>query len=320
MTSPEPSAKPNDARGSAPRLARHLARCAPCRDGLDAMSAQSHVLGRLGRGKSTAAGEGEAGADGEHHLVAEVLEACAEDGREKVADLLYEMACACRSLIPEDLKPGEVTKSPDWVEKLPVDVLGATATQMCGRVPNEGIASEEIPASIPNPTNAASAARSCLALLEQIEGSTGRRRVLEAGILQSEERFLEVIDALEPMLMESLPEWLWLGVRWHLTAALLRTRQFEKAAGVGEAALSARPNDRSLIFNTASAYAFLGDGNSFDRTCAEFSSCEAGMEDLDWWRALIADEAQELAAELGRTRQEILESFPLPTIAGGTDS
>lgn len=299
MTASQPSS------GAAPRLARHLARCTPCREGLDAMSAQRGVLATIGRAR------------GDAHLVDEVLAACAQDGREKLADLLYEMAHACVHLIPEDLAPGEVTKNPDPVKRLPVEVLIGTAAELCGRVPERGLDERNLPEGNPSPERAASIARTCLVLLEQVEGPSARRRFFEAVVSQFEGNHRRVIEQLSPMLSEELPEWLWLGVRWALIAAHLRREEYTSAAEFGEAALRVCPDDRALIYNTAAAYAGMGDGSAFDRTSHGFSSSRAYQEDLDWWQSFISDEADLLATELGRSRDSILQSLSLPSGAGG---
>jgi hypothetical protein len=156
---------------------------------------------------------------------------------------------------------------------------------------------------------AAKAARSCLAFLERVEGATGRQRFSEAYVAQVEADHDRVIELLKPMHEEPLPEWLWLGVRWALMAAYLRSERPREALSIGEQALQTCPSDRMLIFNTAAAFASLGDGDGFDRMCQRLSTSRAQCEDPGWWQSFVSDEANVMAVELGRSRESILRSL-----------
>lgn len=276
---------------SAPRLARHLARCAPCKESLDVLAAQGDALMRLGQ------------ADRSSRMVDRVLGACAEDGRELVADLLYEMARACLALAPEDKPEDESTKSPAIALVAMPSELASSIHRTASRIPSLKEVGDLLPSRNPSTQEAATLAKTCLAVLERVEGRSARRRYLEGRTAHYCGMNAEAIERLTPMLDEALPTWLWRNVRYSLMAALIRHGNAEAAARIGEVSLRTRPDDRMLLFNTATAYVSLGHHEAFDQKCRLFSASRADIDEgLDFWDAFLEDETRWIAARLGRDR------------------
>jgi RNA polymerase sigma factor (sigma-70 family) len=225
--------------------------------------------------------------------------------RAQLADLLYDMSVICTRLVPEDLEPGEVTKRPDPRDRLPIGVLAELATEVCARIPGGALYLLETPVEDPSPDQAAVVARTCLGVLEQVEGATIRRRFGEAFVAQAEADHERVISLLIPMCVEPMPEWWWLGVRWLIMAAYISSERPREAVEIGEQALRVCPTDRTLIFNTATAYSILGDDEGFDRTCAAFAASRPQCDDPEWWESFLADEIPGLAEDLGRDIEDV---------------
>jgi hypothetical protein len=302
MTPDHPDATPMDASGSAPELAQHLANCSPCRAELDILAAQRDVLTRVGNRPVK---------DGEH-LVARVLRVAAEEGNAKLADLLYMMARACVIAAPPVVPADEAVElDPTINPPVPIEGLRPQFDAMARRASTKP--NSALPTSTPSLERALEDAELCLRVLERLEGMSARRRYFEARIATRRGDSARVIDILTPMCSESLPRALWLAVRWHLSAAYLRSQRPSEAVDVCSEALKVCPEDHALLLNRAVADAALGNGERALEFCDRFSSSTEELQGgYAWWHATVEETADWLATQLEMDRSIVTRRLTLP--------
>jgi len=294
-----PRATPDPARRSGPKLARHLSRCVPCRGSLDALAAQANVLAVLGELPPRADGRRET-------LVERTLRVTADEGREVLADYLYHLARACLEVAVSGQSrtrdpvlhpsPG-VARCTSMVRKL--EARGSLGKQ--DPQGNQLLNAVDGPGSIKQ-------AEASLEVLKSLEGPSARARFLSARCAMFREDHGRAIAILTPMLELTVPGWLWLGIRWHLMCALLRSGRAAEALHVGQQALKSRPDDHTLLYNLATAHATLGDVRKFDQVVGLFAATPsvAGGQD---WPSIIALDAEWFAARTHRDKEQIVRAF-----------
>ncbi|MHC5211295.1 MAG: hypothetical protein ACYTG2_11305 [Planctomycetota bacterium] len=162
-----------DKEPSAPDVAGHVARCAPCSDALGALQTQRDAVQFLAGGEA-----GPATAD--RTAIEQILSATARTGREKLADLLYELAKACLIVLPDLERRIERKAEP---REAPV-VAGELRT-INSRLDSSrsGVSLDGVPTQTPEEARALAAADACLRILANVEGNTERQQLAYSQVL-----------------------------------------------------------------------------------------------------------------------------------------
>jgi tetratricopeptide (TPR) repeat protein len=223
-----------------------------------------------------------------------------------LADYVYHLARAClevaaasqtRTRDPALYPPPGVAQCSAMVKKL--DSRGSFAEQISQKT--------QLLEAISG-TGSIRQSESCIEVLRKLEGRSARADFLSARCSLLREDYARVVEILTPMLGMNVPGWLWLAIRWHLMSAFLRSGRASEALKIGQQAVKVRPEDRSLLYNLATAHASLGDEQGFDRVVTQFAT-SAAVDDGRNWRGIIELDADWFAARIDRSKEQILRAF-----------
>jgi tetratricopeptide (TPR) repeat protein len=268
-----------------------VARCAPCSDALSALQTQRDALQYLSVGETDDAAA--AVAPG-RTAIEEILSATARTGREKLADLLYELAKACLIVLP-DLKrrierKAEPREAPIVAGEL--RTINSRLEANWAAVPLDGV-----PERTPEEARALGAADACLRILENVEGSTERQQLAWSQVLLFQGHPAEAERVLGRLLRtEQLLRYRELAQR-NLMLSMIRQGKYAAAAESGEAALHERPDDAVVLFNLTVSYAHLVDHAAFDRVSSALARVIADG-DPAWLVQLVRYEIPRIAGDL----------------------
>ena len=194
-------------------------------------------------------------------------------GREKLADLVYEMAKACLRELPDFSVRTLLRAEP----RAPEVISGELATLSdCLRSAGDGADLSALSRRRPEQDAALSDARKCLDALASLEGASGRRQLACA---------LAHVHAGEPAQGEAVlrelllraheaPEILRLA-EVNLAFALLRQEKFAHVVPLARAAQARDPQDPVPWFNLLAAQSELGDPAAFEDSVRGLAALQA---------------------------------------------
>jgi hypothetical protein len=153
-------------------------------------------------------------------------------------------------------------------------------------------------------------AKLAAALLEQLEGATGRQRLAHALIQLLDGEPESAQQLFESMLSEDQPE----SIRSHLCSnylwALSRQGKHREALDKSRAFVEEFPANKLLLFNVSVAASHLRDLSTFKQVARRFRELGfVSADDEEHWRSLIAFEAQRFATELPLTATAVASEF-----------
>lgn len=292
-----------DGEGGAQDVASHVAGCDPCGTALELLRTQRDAVQFLmaspvGTPPPTA--------------VENVLATTARAGREKLADLLYEMAKACLIVLP-DLKRRIERK----VEPREVPVVSNELRSINSRLEavDGAVALREVPQQTPEETRALKVARSCLTILDNVEGASERQRLAWSQVLIFEGRPAEAEGVLRRLLDHGVSAANRPYALQNTTMSLNQQKRFAESVEFAHGALTQCPNDCVLLYNLLVALASLRDAQRFRAVSTRFAELvPQGVP--DWLARLISFEAPNFADRLGMSPSDVVRSFGLGSARG----
>jgi hypothetical protein len=215
-------------------------------------------------------------------------------GREKLADLVYEMSKACLRALP-DFSVRTLLQA----EPRPPELIAGELGTM-----SECLSSAGEPADVsglarrrPEPSAALVDARKCLAALESLEGRSGRGQLalallhVHAGEPAAGEAVLRALLARpdEPLEIRRLAE-------VNLAFALLRQSKFADVVPLARAGQKRSPNDPVPWFNLLAAQSELSDPEAFEDSVRGLAALQSRVRS-----SLVSAWAGQDLAMLGRS-------------------
>lgn len=183
-------------------------------------------------------------------------------GREKLADLVYELAKACLRALPDF-----TVRTLLHAEPRPPQIISGEMSTMseCLRTAGDATDVSDIARRRPEQAAPLADARKCLAALESLEGLSGRQQLaaalahVHAGEAAQGETLLRALLARpdEPSEIRRIAE-------VNLAFALLRQKKFADAVPVARAGQRRSPNDPVPWFNLLAAQSELSDPEAFE--------------------------------------------------------
>jgi len=292
-----------DGEGGAQDVASHVAGCDPCGSALELLQTQRDAVQFLTASAAVTA---------PHTAVEQILAGSARAGREKLADLLYELAKACLIVLP-NLKRRIERK----VEPREVPVVSSELRSINSRLEkvDGAIALRDVPQQTPEETRALKVARSCLTILDNVEGASERQQLAWSQVLIFEGKPAEAEVALRQLLSNGISAGNQLHVLRNTMMSLNRQRRYAESVEFAETALHQCPNDCVLLYNLSVALASLRDLDNFKRASSRFARLDQ-KNVPEWLRHLVSIEAENFADRLSMSKTEVLEYFGLEPARG----
>jgi len=281
-----------DGEAGAQDVAGHVAGCAPCNSALELLQTQRDAVHYL----SEPAGDQPPQAAVEH-----ILAESARAGREKLADLLYELAKACLIVLP-DLKRRVERR----VEPRDAPIVSGELRAINSRLDDADASIDvtPVPQTTPEEDRALGVARSCLTILENVEGKTERCCLAVSQLLIFENKPQKAESVLDSLLDSDAKLVHRELVQRNRMLSLIRQERCEEAVEIGLASLKDHPNDCVFLYNLAVAHAHLGDRPQFESVCAALGK-HIGIEGPQWLVDLIVYEIPRLASDLKMSPSEV---------------
>jgi hypothetical protein len=251
--------------------------------------------------------------EGRRHGAADLLEGLYARfrvaGREKLADLVYEMTKACLAALPDFSVRTLLHDEPRTPEVIAGEMTTMTEC-LSGVDGREDISS--VARRRPEAQAALADAEKCLAVLARLEGESGRQQLALA---------LGAVHARQPAVAEGVlrgllsrggeaPEILRIA-EVNLAFALLRQGRYAEVLPLAHAALAKSPDDPVPWFNLLAACAELGDREGFEGGVAALRALHArhGSALIERW---IARDLRMLGAVAGVPEARLAELADLP--------
>ena len=278
-----------DGEGGAQDVASHVAGCDPCGSALELLQTQRDAVLFL-----TAS----AVVKPAHTAVEQILSSTARAGRAKLADLLYEMAKACLIVLP-DLKRRIERK----VEPREVPVVASELQSINSRLEltDGAVALRDVPHQTPEEARALKVARSCLAILDNVEGASERQQLAWSQVLMFERKPAEAERVLRSLLASPSGLDHVELVQRNTMLSLIRQEKCEEAISLGRQFLNDRPDDSVVLLNLAVAHAHLRQVSAFEAVAQRLATlCTTTAP--TWVGSLLHFEVPRLADDLGVDR------------------
>jgi len=244
-----------------------------------------------------------------HTAVEHILANSARAGREKLADLLYEMAKACLIVLP-DLKRRIERK----VEPREVPVVANELRSINSRLEtvDGAVVLRDVPQQTPEETRALKVARSCLTILDNVEGESERQQLAWSQVLIFESNPAEAERVLKRLLDGGVSCGNLGYALQNTTMSLNQQKRFADSVEFAQRALAQCPNDCVLLYNLSVALASLRDPQQFKAVSTRFAELvPKGIP--DWLRRLISFEAANFAERLDMSQGDVVRCFGLST-------
>lgn len=153
-------------------------------------------------------------------------------------------------------------------------------------------------------------AKLAAALLELLEGATGRQRLAHALVQLLDDKPESAQQLLEPMFSEDHPA----SIRSHLCSnylwALSRQGKHREALDKSRPFLEEFPTNKLLLFNVSVAASHVRDLSMFKQVAGRFRELGfVSADDEEHWRSLILFEARRFATELPLTATAVASEF-----------
>ncbi len=271
--------------------ADHLVACNPCGDALDTLKTQRDALVFLSTSHART---------GPRSRIERVLTASAHAGREKLADLLYELAKACLVQLPEFRLRVERLVEPREADRVTEElkVLGLRV----------GLGQQLEPRAEWERT--LRGAERSLSILENVEGRSSRHQLAMSQfyVFQGEPDRAESL--LRSLLETEIPPGHRSLAFRNLLQALNRQEKYSVSAALGLEAVQAHSDDVVLWHNYAVAVSHLGLKERFQdigETIAELVRAGVSPHAL----GLLENEVEGFAEDLGTTVGEVRRTLGL---------
>ncbi|MFT7463202.1 MAG: RNA polymerase sigma factor (sigma-70 family) [Pseudohongiellaceae bacterium] len=197
-------------------------------------------------------------------LVQRLLDESAEAGRRHLADLIYELSKSSLLAVPGLQSRLLVATQPRQRDVVAGDVRNISA-RLAGV--DEAVDSLAVASLTDRPSPGSSAlddAERCLAVLNQVEGPSGRQQVATALHLIYSARLTEAETLLRELTEAELPSKTRQNVYRNLTLTLLRQDRWKDALQIAEQSADEWPADPVQVMNVCYAAARLGDVSRFE--------------------------------------------------------
>lgn len=197
-------------------------------------------------------------------LVQRMLEAAADAGRRRLADLVYEMAKSCLLAVPDFEQRMLVRQAPRGRQQVADDVrhMSARLAAVAEQPPVTRVA--DVARHLTTREAALDDTLTCLHSLEQLEGPSGRSQValalhhIHTGRLTEAERLLRALAEAD------IPAVTRQNVFRNLTLTLLRQERWDDALEIAEISGVDWPDDPVRHMNICYATARLGNAEGFE--------------------------------------------------------
>ncbi|GEM_PF-3533000 len=245
-------------------------------------------------------------------MVQEILDRSKAAGRDKLAELAYQMARTCLSAAET-----KSSASLRWYED-PRDVvdLGRDLRQMEVRVEVEA-SRADLPIAAPTAGSAIASARTCLRVVSGLEGESSRYLLLNALLSRAEGDLAEAVRILASMRTSSISRHWMAHSQETLQTVQLSLGEYDEVLEVGKSVLHHSPGRLLALFNMATARAWMNDGLGLETCCKQFRQSDEQVVDSEWWAHLLSSEAAWFANHVNRDPTEIVTMFGLPAAGGG---
>jgi hypothetical protein len=289
-----------DGEGGAQDVASHVAGCDPCGSALELLQLQRDAVLFLTASAVVTA---------PHTAVEQILSSTARAGRAKLADLLYEMAKACLIVLP-DLKRRIERK----VEPREVPVVASELQSINSRLEltDGSIALRDVPHQTPEEARALKVARSCLAILDNVEGASERQQLAWSQVLIFEGKPGEAERVLRRLLDEGNSLAHRELAQRNAMYAMMQQRKYEDAVALGLTALSERQNDCVVLYNLAVCHASRRNRSEFEVVSHRLARHVADGS-AAWLVRLLQYEMSNFAKSLETSPADVAASFELPS-------
>jgi len=251
---------------------------------------------------------------GAERLLAGLRERFRNAGREKLADLVYELAKACLAALPELSVRTRLHSEPRAAELVSGEVEQLAASL---RAVDDSTDTQSLARGTSAAQAALADARRCLGVLAQLEGASGRQQLACA---------LERIHAGQPVAGEALLRPLLERVgespaiirmaRVNLAFALLRQARYAEVVPLARAACADEPDNPVPLFNLLAAQAELGVPAEFLATAQELRAL-LSRQDSALIRNWIAQDLAMLCEVAGLSSQQSARLCAPPVAAEG---
>ncbi|MGQ0554284.1 MAG: hypothetical protein ACT4PU_13830 [Planctomycetota bacterium] len=293
---------------------QHVTKCRACARTLRALEVQREAVESLMSGAASAGSFGTATRGASATAVQGMLAHSARAGRTKMADLVYELAKACLIALPDLERRVRRIEEPRAVPQVSRDVQALNL-----RLPafEKSADVSALPRAKPSEPAALDAARSCLKILEYLEGTSPRQVLATSHWLiftgkpaKAEACLLELLS--RPRLEDVYRK----CSRINLMLARARLQDFNGVVAIGKDALSASQSDWQVTYNLAVAYAWLGDKDSFVAVTKQLRKVVA-LPGSDYLRQLLEFESERFASQLAIPEAEVESLFGLVSTVKG---
>ncbi|HTE05796.1 MAG TPA: hypothetical protein VK824_06340 [Planctomycetota bacterium] len=259
--------------------------------------------------------------EGRRHTAADLLEGLYARfrvaGREKLADLIYEMSKACLAALP-DFSVRTLLHSEPRAPEVISGELGTLSDCLAGV--DEPADLGAIARRRPDPPAALTDAEKCLAMLGRLEGDSGRQQLALALCAIHEGRAARAEGLLRELLAraDERPEILRIA-EVNLAFALLRQERHAEVLPLARAAIAKSPDDPVPWFNLLAASAELHDRPAFEEGLAALRAlhARAGGTLITGW---VQRDLTMLGRLAGLSDARIAELGTLPDPAPGAGS
>ena len=288
---------------AAEAVASHVSQCDPCSTTLSVLQSQRDALQFLLADTSRPT---------DSAAIQRILRRSAKAGRDKLADLLYELSKACLVMLPNlrrrverRVEPRGPTTVANELQRVAAR-LGTTAT---------GVTMVYQPTATPTEDGAISTARACLQILENVEGPSERQCLAMSQVLIFEDKPNESELLLKALLRSSKSLAHSDLAEWNLMLSLMRQRRYPEAIDFGRRVIVDRPNDAVILYNLSACHASLRQPTEFDSVSKRLAQLMASTEKgpPEWLINLIRYEAPNFAECLGISAAEVERRFGLAT-------
>jgi hypothetical protein len=287
-----------DGEAGAQDVATHVASCDPCGSALEVLQTQRDAVQFL---------TGTSVIRPAHTAVEHILANSARAGREKLADLLYEMAKACLIVLP-DLKRRIERK----VEPREVPVVANELRSINSRLEkvDGAVALRDVPQQTPEEARALKVARSCLTILDNVEGDSERQQLAWSQVLIFEGNPAEAERVLRGLLAsDRLLSHRELAQR-NAMYAFMQQRKYGDALALGLEALAERADDCVVLYNMAVCHASLRNRSQFDAVSHRLAQ-HVAHGSPEWLVQLLKYEVDNFAKSLNTSPSDVAASFSL---------
>lgn len=269
-----------DKESTTSNVAAHVTSCEPCSGSLNVLQTQRDAVRYLTTEQTAAA---------RRTAVEFVLSQSATAGRQKLADLLYELAKSFLVIAPA-VRLRVVQETPARAHSVIAAELGRMSARLpaVGEPEGSGLTASTVPPF--------ELARRCLTTLRGIERESERFTLMLSNVLFYEGNPAEAERSLRALEARGVSTANDIHLRRNTSFALLQQLRYDDAVSYGKKYLSQYPNDELLLYNTAVSMAWAKDRAGFEDLAGRIGAQQRGgaqsslAEMIDRQAAVLADQ------------------------------